>query len=368
VRIALVAERFEPAGGGIEHALWNVAHTLAEAGDQVHVIARRGHSTPAVELHRVRAPAFWQPARVGVFSRNSREQRRGWDFDVVHSFSRTRHQDVFHAGCGCHAAYMRHTYGALGARLRRASPRHAVLLELERQVFRDERQTLQCVSEMVKGEIQARFGVPDERLEVIEYGVDCERFHPDRYKGRATLLRRALGSKDARVWLFAGSGWRRKGLDTALTALSLCEDRGAHLWVAGLDATAPWRALAERLGVLDRVRFVGARPDLEVFYAAADGLLFPSRYDAFGLVCLEAAATSRAVLTSRATGAAGLVADAGSVVGDAADAASFARQMERLSEPLVRDRLAARGREIALANTWAHHADRLRALYRRRAQ
>ena len=137
------------------------------------------------------------------------------------------------------------------------------------------------------------------------------------------------------------------------------------LWVAGSDAIAPWQRLAARLGVAERVRFVGARNDLERFYAAADGLLLPTRYDAFGLVCLEAAAAGIPIVTSRAAGAAELLAEAGAIVEDPEDAAGFAAQLDRLSDPSLRARLGASGRSLAAEHGWDLHVERLRALYRR---
>ena len=41
MRIALIIERFDPAGGGVEATAWQVARGLAEAGEEVHVFARR---------------------------------------------------------------------------------------------------------------------------------------------------------------------------------------------------------------------------------------------------------------------------------------------------------------------------------------
>ncbi len=86
MRVALVIERFEPAAGGMENAAWQVAHGLAEAGDEVHVIARRGSETPAATLHRVHGPDSWQPLRVLAFSRTARREVRRCDFDLVHAF------------------------------------------------------------------------------------------------------------------------------------------------------------------------------------------------------------------------------------------------------------------------------------------
>jgi UDP-glucose:(heptosyl)LPS alpha-1,3-glucosyltransferase len=56
--------------------------------------------------------------------------------------------------------------------------------------------------------------------------------------------------------------------------------------------------------------WLGARPDIERWYAAADVLVLPTRYEPFGNVHLEALATGLPVVTSRAAGGAEVV-DAG---------------------------------------------------------
>lgn len=365
MRIALVVERFEAAGGGVEQAVWNVAHGLAEAGDEVHVIARHGAPSPAVVLHRVAVPSFWQPLRVAAFSGRAGAAVRRGHFDVVHSFCRTRHQQVFNAGGGSHADYMLHAYGPAGAALRRLSPRHALLLEIERRILEDRSQLIQCVSRLVRDQIAMRFGVTDERLEVIHNGVDVARFEPERNAADGTKVRDELDAGNATVWLFAGSGWRRKGLDTALGALARCRDERAQLWVAGSDDVRPWRKLAERCGVAERVRFLGVRTDLERVYAGADGVFLPTRYDAFALVVLEACAAGRPIVTSGAAGAAELVGDAGVVVDDAEDVAGFSDALARLSDPRQRSRMADAGLELAARSGWQPHVEKLRSLYAR---
>ena len=365
MRIALVIERFEPAAGGMENVAWQVAHGLAEAGDEVHIIARRGAGSPSVTLHRVRTLDFWQPLRVLGFSRGARRQARHGDVDVVHAFSRTLHQDIYRAGGGSHVDYMLRAYTAAGVRLRRLTPRHALLLGIERRIFADPSQIVQCGSRMVRDQIAGRFRVPAGRLEVIHNGVDCERFRADADPAERDALRRRLGAGDAPVWLFAGSGWRRKGLDTALEALAACGDPDGRLWVAGRDAPASWRPLAAELGLTDRVEFLGPQRDMPALYRAADALLLPTRYDAFANVCLEAAACQLPVITSGANGCSELLAEAGVVVEDPEDAAGFGAALERLADPSLRAALGAAGRRLAEDHSWPSHVEKLRALYRR---
>ncbi len=357
-------ERFEPQGG-VEGAVWQLAHGLLAAGDEVHVVARRTVAAPGIRIHRVSVSDAWQPARVASFSRAaSRAAPRG-AFDVVHSFSRTRHQDVYSADGGSHAAYMGRQYEGFARSARRLSPRHAILLAIEARIFADRSQTLLCPSRFVADDIAARHGVAPDRLVVIPYGVDLARFDPALRSSVGRELRAELAAGAAPVWLLVGSGWRRKGLETALRALALGRARDAVLWVAGNDAPAAWPARAAALGVGERVRFLGQRGDVERLYAAADALLLPTRYDAFGAVCLEAAASGLPVVTSGAAGAAEVLGEGGLVVADAEDAAGFAAALDGLTDPAVRRARGAAARAQAEQHGVAARIAAVRALYGR---
>jgi UDP-glucose:(heptosyl)LPS alpha-1,3-glucosyltransferase len=355
MRVALVIERFAPDGGGMEAVAWRVAHGLAEAGDEVHVVARAAAESRAVRALRVEVRTAWQPLRLMRFSRAAARAAPRDRFDVVHAFSRTREQDLYRAGGGSHADYMQRAYGPAGRALRRLSPRHAVLLRMERAIFGDPRQTVQCGSGLVREQIAARYGVPATRLAVLYNGVDARRFRPP--------LERPVRA-DA-VFLFAGSGFARKGLGTALSALARSASRRSRLWVAGRDAPARWQRLAGRLGVGERVTFLGHRSDLDALYREVDALLLPSRYDAFANACLEAASSGLPVVTSGANGSGELLDGAGIVVEEPEDVAGFASALDRLEDPALRARLGERGRELAERLTWEAHVDALRELYRR---
>jgi UDP-glucose:(heptosyl)LPS alpha-1,3-glucosyltransferase len=252
-----------------------------------------------------------------------------------------------------------------GLRLRRLSPRHVALLALERQVFRDPAQLVQCNSNMVRTELRRRYGIPPQRLALIRNGVDLERFHPRRRRPEGARLRAQLGAGAEPVWLFAGSGFARKGLDTALRALARGGPAESRLWVAGADDSSPWRRLAGRLGVGPRVQFLGYRRDLPALYAAADALLLPTRYDAFANVCLEAAAAGLPTVSSAANGAAEILGPAGFAVEDPEDADAFARALDALADRQTRERLGRAAREIAELHSWDAHVGALRELFAR---
>jgi UDP-glucose:(heptosyl)LPS alpha-1,3-glucosyltransferase len=363
MRIALIIERFAPRAGGVESVAWTVAHGLARAGDEVHVVARGATPSAEIKLHQVDVTTAWQPLRVSGFSRAAARAAPRGDFDIVYSLARTTHQDVYRAGGGSHASYMKRRYRGLSRTIRRVSPRHALLLALEERVFRDSTQVVQCNSEMVRRELVLRYGIPPERIVVVRNGVDLGRFDPENRDQLGAPLRRELGASAAPVWLFAGSGFRRKGLDTAMRALARAERSDSQLWIVGADRATQWRRLARSLGIEARIRLLGFRSDMHALYAAADALLLPTRYDACANVCLEAAAAGIPVVTSAANGAAEILDGAGFAIDEPEDVDGFASALDALSDKPTRQRMGGTARAAALTLSWGTHMTALRGLF-----
>jgi UDP-glucose:(heptosyl)LPS alpha-1,3-glucosyltransferase len=144
-------------------------------------------------------------------------------------------------------------------------------------------------------------------LQLIYNGVDCAHFHPGLREEHRAVLRQKLGAGDtARIILFVGSGFERKGVATLLDALARLP--GAQLWVVGRDrAQAGFERRARKIGVADRVRFFGPQPDVRPFYGAADLLALPTLYDPFPNAALEALASGLPLVTTTSCGAAELV-------------------------------------------------------------
>ncbi len=355
----MVIERLSRFGGGVEAAAFQLLRELGSRGIDVSVVCHRIEDAPptGVRVLALRIPARWQPLRLLAFSQRAARATRG--FDVVHAYSRTRKQDLYRTGGGSHADYMERAYPR--PRLRRLfSPRHRAILAIEEAVFRDPSQLLQCNANRTATEITERYGVDPKRIAVVYNGVDTERFHPEKSARAREGMRRELGLEGPAA-LFAGNGFRRKGLDRAIEALARSRGR-ATLLVAGADDPAPYRRLASARGIAERVRFLGHRADVEMLYAAADLLLLPTRYDAFANVCLEAMAAGLPVATTPTNGASELIrhGENGLVLErDWAPAWALLEEPERCAS------FAAAAHETAAAHTWSRHADQVLALYAR---
>ncbi len=360
MRAAISIESFRPGPGGVEAAAFALAAELGRRALELTVLCREAVSSapPGVTVQRLGGPTFWQPLRVLEFSRRAARAAAQGGFDVVQAFSRTRHQNVYRAGGGSHAAYMDRVYARPA--LRRHSPRHAVLLAIEAAVFADPSQIVLCNSRFVADEIARRHGVPAARLEVIYNGVDLERFHP-RLRDAAGLALRAELGLDGPVALFAGSGFARKGLDRAIAGFARSGVKGALL-VAGAGDAAVFRAQADSLGVGPRVRFLGLRADLPALCAAADLFVLPTRYDPFANACLEAMAAGAPVATTLDNGAAELIEPGASGFLCADD---FAAAFRALEDPERLREMGAAARRTVERFTWGAHADAVLALWGR---
>jgi UDP-glucose:(heptosyl)LPS alpha-1,3-glucosyltransferase len=154
-----------------------------------------------------------------------------------------------------------------------------------------------AVSERVRKQLKEYHHVPDERIVIIPNGINLDRFDPSNANSRAEI-RRSLGiAEDVPVLLFVGNQFRLKGLEFAIRALAEMKTQ-AVLLVVGSDTVTPFKRLAEKRGVSDRVIFAGSRSDLPRIYPAADALVLPTLYETFALVCLEAMASGLPVLAS----------------------------------------------------------------------
>jgi UDP-glucose:(heptosyl)LPS alpha-1,3-glucosyltransferase len=113
------------------------------------------------------------------------------------------------------------------------------------------------------------------------------------------------------------NNFRLKGLYDLLDAMAVLSHAGGpsfELLVAGRCSSRLFEAHARVLGVEDRVHFRGPLPDSLDGYAAADLLVHPSYYDAYGFVGLEAMACGLPVVMSTNAGVSEIMADGNGAV------------------------------------------------------
>ena len=125
---------------------------------------------------------------------------------------------------------------------------------------------------------------------------------------RRPALRRASLYTPERVPLIVALGrlHENKAFDVLLQAISRVPD--AYLWLAGEGPErAALEALALKLGIMPRVRFLGWREDTAALLAAADMFVCPSRHEPLGNVVVEAWAQEKPVIATDSIGPGNLI-------------------------------------------------------------
>lgn len=219
---------------------------------------------------------------------------------------------------------------------------------------------LAAVSHGIVSELDGTLGADRPLVRVIPNGVDAEVFRPDA-QARARVRAEHGLDQTALVGVFVGGDWYRKGLGSAIDALSLAEHW--HLLVVGTGPETEFLAMAERAGARHRVHFAGYRTDPEAYLASGDAFVFPTSYEAFPLVVLEAAATALPLVCTPVNGAEEIVRDGETGVRIEATASSIADALALLESAAMRESLGNGARLASQAYSWSSVVDAYESLY-----
>jgi glycosyltransferase involved in cell wall biosynthesis len=210
-----------------------------------------------------------------------------------------------------------------------------------------------AVSELTKRDLIEHYGIPEDKIVVTPNGVDPA-FTPQ-----------GSSPNGEPYALFVGALQPRKNAGIAIEALALLGESAPRLVVVGKDhgGRAEAERAAERSGVAARVEFRGHVPqdELAALYRGAACLVFPSRYEGFGLPMVEAMASGTPVVATTA-GALPEVAGGAAILVEERNPVALAGGIERAIAD--RDRLVAAGLERAGQFTWAETARRTLEVYR----
>jgi UDP-glucose:(heptosyl)LPS alpha-1,3-glucosyltransferase len=316
-RVALVRSRYDPAGGAERFVTRHWP----------------GHDGNAIVVNPFHVGSLWRDRSFARAVCAELSKRR---FDLVQSHERIACCDVYRAGDGVHAQWLEErarVQGAVRQLATRLSPHHRHVLAAERALFTSPRlRAVICNSEMVRGEIERRFGTAADKLVLIRNSVDPARYHPGLRPEMRDAVRQQLAiPQDANVVLHVGSGFERKGVTGLLEAMARAKSPRWAI-VAGKDKhAARYVSRARALGIESRVRFVGSVSDVRPYYAAADSFALATLYDPQPNAVLEAMSCGLPVVTTTNCGAAELLREGESgFVRDALDISGLADALDRL--------------------------------------
>jgi starch synthase len=339
VKVLEVTQRFPPAVGGVEQHVAHVAARLVRAGVDVEVLTTdllrdtpfsRIDSPPpsaSFPVTRVRAwKMFDAPHGLGIIAPAMVRAILEKGADIIHAHS----YGQFPTFAGSLASALDHSILIVTPHSDAGRPSWSKR-QFDRVV---PRLTLKAATRVIAvSEHEAacllRMGVARDRIRVIPNGVDVEEF-----AGVGTRR-----DREGLVGLFVGRlDPDQKGLDVLIRAMAMLpRSPPLRLRLVGEDwgGAELLRQLAQRLGVADRLSYIGklSRSELVKEFAEADFLVLPSRFEPFGVVILEAMAAGLPVIASRVGGIPEIVAEGRTgllVEPDSPDA--LAESLEHLSQ------------------------------------
>lgn len=294
MRIGLVHSQYRRQGGAETYFLDLVAG-FAAAGHPIDVYVLKHDrliSVPDnVNIHLWRWLGLPKMLKKWCFANWVNRQLQKHQYDLTLSNARTTGQKIMICG-GCHAGYLKRLQ-------KRQSIKDQIELTLEKRAYQSANYIV-AHSQQIAVELAEHYPEVQHKIVTLYPPCDIDRFRPlsvSKYTG----LRRQFGMLDQRINLvFPSSGNKKmKGHYLLLDALKLLPTDRYQLFLAGCD-DQPDQPNIHALGFVE---------DMPGLLSAADFVVLPSFYEAFGLVVIEALACGTPVVVSKHVGAAELITD-----------------------------------------------------------
>jgi UDP-glucose:(heptosyl)LPS alpha-1,3-glucosyltransferase len=216
--------------------------------------------------------------------------------DLYFSLERISCADIYRAGDGVHKVFVEIEKKSF------LNPLHKVYIYLEEKCFKNAKKII-ANSNMIKQQIIDTYDINPQKIEVVYNGV------PIKEKVDFSSLNEEFGLKNEKIILYVGSGFKRKGVKEALEIVSNLKSDFKFIVVGKEKRLKDYKEYAKKLNIQDRVIFTGPRDDVDQFYSMSDIFLFPTRYEPFSNVVLEAMNYENVVITTMQNGASEILDD-----------------------------------------------------------
>jgi len=219
--------------------------------------------------------------------------------DIYFSLERISCADIYRAGDGVHRVFIESK--KLQTNKISFNPLNWVYCYLEEKCF-NHCQHIIANSEMIKKQIINTYHIDSQKISVIYNGIDFPEYNE--IEEKQSILNEFNIHHTTRILLFVGSGFKRKGVEEFLHIISDIKTADWVGFVVGKEKKlANYQKLARKLGIHNKVIFTGPRTDVHRFYIAGDIFVFPTHYEPFSNVVLEALYYKNVVFTTDQNGA-----------------------------------------------------------------
>lgn len=307
--------------GGLEKSFLNICREALRRGHEltIYCTSWEGDRLSGAKIIELPVRSFSNHGKLRSFHSLLLKALEDHHYDVLVGFKRLPDLDVYYNGDVCFLGEASNKHGAWY----RLTARYRLMTQFERAVFSPDSMTrIMYIAQREKEIYQRYYSTPENRFYELPAGIDKVAIRESVASGVRQTLRdtETLDEADM-VLLMVGSDFERKGVDRSIRALAALPPQvlaKVRLWVVGAGDQAGLTRLAQRLGVMEQLKFWGARSDVPDILAASDVLLHPARTETAGNVILEAMVAGLPVMVSASAGFSAHVAraDAGVLIAD----------------------------------------------------
>ena len=333
---------------------------LSEWGHEVHVFANTYDREKHINFHKIPAigKEYGLLENFTIFVTETllmKLKRREFDVTVAQP-GRYLTPDV------CHVRFLTKSALRLVKREgRKTSLKSKLFVRIEEKALKRCERVI-AMTNFVKNELIKDYGVDSEKISVVYDGVDINLFSPEGRKKYAKEVREKLGiEKSDEILLFVGNPFSRKGLHYLIRSLKFLKNDCYKLLILGKslpgDRIENYLNMAKAVKTERNVIYPGFSKEVYKYFLAANAFIFPTLYDPFGLVVLEAMASGLPVITSSPSycGAAELIKDGrnGLLLKNPRDEREIGEKINLILEDRnLRKRLGRNARKTAERYTW----------------
>ncbi len=222
-----------------------------------------------------------------------------------------------------------------------------------------------CCSRYMSREIASDLGCPPSKITIIPNGFDPSFRSDAGAEGQDPAPRAANGSG---TFLFVGRLVHEKGPHLIVRAAGILKERGIRFDMVGEGAMKPFlEDMVKKSGLRENVRLLGhvSEMDLHRLYSSCFACVFPSLYEPFGIVALEAMSAGVPAIVSKTGGLDEIVEDGiNGVEFTPGSAESLAKAILRLiDEPALYQKIVQNGKASLERYSWPMVAEQTRAIY-----
>lgn len=333
MKLAFALFKYFPYGG-LQRDCIKIAHECARRGHQVDIFCQEwiGPELKGIKTEISNIKTITNYRRYELFAEQVLNQVRNNNYNGLIGFNRMKGLDFYFGADPCFALKLKnrsfwHTL----------LPRSRSFLDAEEAVYgRHSTTEILLLSDIELNQIRELYGTPLSRFHLLPPGVEKSRVAPSNYEERRRAFRNKINVlPDQKLLLMVGSGFRVKGVDRALEALTLLPDalrKKTVLMILGDDNKKPFVRKAHHLGIENQVYFMGGRDDAADFMFAADLLVHPAHRESAGMILVEAIAARLPVLVTDTCGYSFHIANsgAGRIVDSPFDVKLFADEITNM--------------------------------------